>query len=307
MGRKRRLIIVGLPLFAKRLSDSLGSRMKDWEVIHLDTYYKRKDKLKALFMVPRADVLYSLNGTLSQSRTIDLALKNKVKCIMHWVGTDVLKSTEAFNSGNYQKNYIHDIVHFCEVNWIREELKEINIEAKIMNFAAFEKKFEAVYPKDKKLRVLSYMSDERADFYGLPTLIRLAARNPAIEFTVVGAKGEKYSPLPPNLKALGWVNNMDKYFDDSHATMRIPEHDGLSTFVLESLARGKKVLYNHPYDHCIFTPSEKEMQEVLLSLNDEVSAGTFSPNLSGKTFIEENFNSDYVFSLLISEINALLD
>ena len=307
MGKKRRIIIVGLPLFAKRLSEALKPRMKDWRVTHLDTYTNRKDQLKGLFLIPKADVIYSINGTLSKSRVFDIALKNKVKCIMHWVGTDVLKSTNAYQSGIYKNDYIRQVNHFCEVNWIQEELKQIEIDAKIMNFASFDKKYSVTIPKSKKLQILSYMSDERAEFYGLPKVIDLARKFPEVDFTVVGAKAEKYHPLPDNFKALGWVDDMDLQFNNCHATIRFPEHDGLSNFVLESLARGKQVLYNHPYPNCIYCSTEIELENALGRLNTDFEKGVYSSNEKGKLFIEKEFNSDYVFSQLINEINSLVE
>lgn len=306
MGKKR-IVIVGLSLFAKRLSEALKPRMKGWKVIHLDTYSSRKDQLRGLYLIPKADVVYSINGTINKSRVFDIALKNNVNCIMHWVGTDVLKSTKSYKEGLFNEDYINNVNHFCEVNWIQDELKQIEIDAKILNFAAFDKKFDLVAPQTEKLQVLSYMSDERSEFYGLPKVIELARKFSDIDFTIVGAKAEDYKPLPDNLKALGWVNDMDKYFDNSHVTIRVPKHDGLSNFVLESLARGKHVLYNHPYPNCTYCPDQVELEKAMESLNVDFKKGIYNFNDKGKQFIEKEFNSDYVFSRLINEINSLIE
>lgn len=307
MGKKRRIIIVGLPLFAKRLSEALKPRMKDWNVVHLDTYTNRRDQLRGLFLLPKTDVIYSINGTLSKSRVFDIALKKNVKCIMHWVGSDVLNSTRAYQKGIYKTEYIEKVNHYCEVNWIQKELKQIEVEAKIMNFASFDKKYKVVTPQSNRLKVLSYMSDERAEFYGLTKVIDLARKLPKIDFTIVGAKADKYRPLPENVEALGWVEDMNFQFDNCHATIRIPEHDGLSNFVLESLARGKQVLYNHPYPNCTFCSTQKEIENELNKLNSDFENGMYQANEKGKLFIEKEFNSDYVFSRLINEINSLIE
>jgi len=307
MGKKRRIIIVGLPLFAKRLSDAIKPRMNNWEIVHLDTYTKRIDQLRGLFLIPKADIVYSINGTLSNSKVFDLALRNNVTCIMHWVGTDVLKATQVYNAGNYKLEYIEKVLHFCEVNWIQEELKAIEINAKIMNFASFDKKFIITTPPSERLKILSYMSDSRAEFYGLPKVIDLANRFPDIDFTIVGATADKFKPLPENLRSLGWVDDMDTQFDNCHATIRIPEHDGLSNFVLESLARGKQVFYNHPYQNCIFCPTQKELEKAISMLQDALKKGEYLPNNQGKAFIEKEFNADYVFSQLINELNSLFE
>lgn len=307
MGKKRRIIIVGLHLFAQRLSEELRSRMKNWEVIHLDTYASKIDQLRGLFLIPNADVVYSINGTLDTSKVFDLALKKNVGCIMHWVGTDVLKATKAFNEGRYKKEFVEKITHFCEVNWIQEELKQINIDAKIVNFASFDKVFDSVIPKSNRLKLLSYMSDARAEFYGLQKVIDLANVFPEIDFTIVGATADSFKHLPENMKALGWINDMDAQFDNCHATIRVPEHDGLSNFVLESLARGKQVFYNHPYENCIFCPSQIDLQNGIREMLNKFSRGECLSNEKGKITVEKEFNADFVFSRLINEINLKVE
>ncbi|MFZ6052139.1 hypothetical protein [Halocola ammonii] len=307
MGKKRRIIIVGLPLFAKRLAEALKPRMESWNVIHLDTYTSRKDQLKGLFLIPKADVIYSINGTLSKSRVFDIALKNNVNCIMHWVGTDVLKSTEAYQSGIYKEDYLDKVNHFCEVNWIQDELKQIEIDARIVNFASFDRSYALTAPDSNRLRILSYMPENRSEFYGLPKVIDLAKNFPEIDFTIVGATAKKYQPLPENLEALGWVDDMDFQFDNCHATIRVPQHDGLSNFVLESLARGKQVLYNHPYPNCIYCSGQDELENALTEMNADFKKGKYEFNQKGKLFIEKEFNSDYVFSKLINEIHSIIE
>ena len=306
MGKKRRLILVGLPLFAKRLHAALENKLIDWEVIHLDTYTSRFDKIRAVFLLPNADIVYSINGTITGSKVFDIALRNRVKCIMHWVGTDVLNAIQAHKSGDFRLDFIEKVHHLCEVDWIQDELKPIGIHAKILNFASFNHSFEIQVPKGKKLRLLTYMSDARAEFYGLPKVIELAKVFPEVSFTIVGAKASDFHPLPKNVEALGWVENIDFHFDNSHATIRIPKHDGLSNFVLESLARGKHVLYNHPYSHCNFCPTHENLEQAIRQLKQTVEQDTFKPNLAGKQFVEREFNSNYVFSQLIREFETVV-
>lgn len=306
MDKKRSIIIVGLPLFAKRLSDALRLRMHGWDVVHLDTYSKKSDKIKAWFMIPRADVIYSINGTLGRSKVFDLAIKHNKLAIMHWVGTDVLDASSAFEKGTYKKDFVQRVVHFCEVNWIQDELQQIGVDAEILNFASFDRKFDVVYPQTNRLKILSYMSDARAEFYGLPSVIELARKFSDVDFSIVGAKAQKFQPLPQNLVAHGWVDQMEPHFDACHATIRFPQHDGLSNFVLESLARAKHVLYNHPYPNCTFCPSLVELERAVYDLREAVKLGTYQPNLNGKQFVENEFNSEHIFGKLIEKINALL-
>jgi hypothetical protein len=268
MGRPLKIIIVGLPLFAERLAKSLKEFDPSNNYISLNTYYKRWDKIRAKFLIPRADLLFSINGTILPSGVFDLAFSKKIPVVMNWVGTDVLLAEKAIESGSFRQNYINQAIHFCEVNWIQEELENSGISAEICNFASFDKKFEAKLPTEKKLNVLSYIPKERSDFYGIEMLLRVAKNLPNIQFLIAGTKAEEYQPLPQNVQALGWVKNMDEVYDRSHVAVRIPEHDGLSTFILESLARGKEVIYKYSFDYCFKCTNEDELTRRLKELED---------------------------------------
>lgn len=297
-----KVIVVGLPLFAKRLAKSLGNFDKSNSYTWLNTYYSKIDKLKARFLIPRAECIISINGSIETSKVFDLALNRKIPLIMIWVGTDVITATAAFKSGKYRKDYIENAVHFCEVNWIQDELKAIGINADIVNFASFDKKFQLMNPISKKFTVLTYIPNQRSEFYGPNLFLNVARSFPDINFIIAGTKAEEYQPLPENVKALGWVEDMDSLYADVHLCVRIPEHDGLSTFILESLARGKDVIYKYPFDYCLQAGNEMEFKSVLQSRYSLFINGLWESNRSGAEFIANEFNSTQILGELKKRI-----
>lgn len=301
-----RVLIVGLPLFAERLSLALSEFDPDSRFVHLDTYYSKRDKLQALWQIRRADCVVSINGSITPSRVFELALKRNVPLIMNWVGTDVLKSTKAFKEGNFEQDYIDKATHFCEVGWIQEELAEIGINAEIVNFAAFKKSFELKPVPNKKLTVLSYISHRRSDFYGMRTLIRMAEQFPTMNFLIAGTDAADYQPLPANMKALGWVNKMDEFFDQTHVCVRFTEHDGLSNFILESLARGKQVAYKNAFNHCAHCPDEEILAATLLDFETKLKNGDDLINSDGAEFIREEFNENVILGNFLEKIKAAI-
>jgi len=305
MGRPLKIIIVGLPLFAERLAKSLKEFDPSNNYISLNTYYKRWDKIRAKFLIPRADLLFSINGTILPSGVFDLAFSKKIPVVMNWVGTDVILAEKAIESGSFRQNYINQAIHFCEVNWIQEELKNSGISAEICNFASFDKKFEAKLPTEKKLNVLSYIPKERSDFYGIEMLLRVAKNLPTIQFLIAGTKAEEYQPLPQNVQALGWVKNMDEVYDRSHVAVRIPEHDGLSTFILESLARGKEVIYKYSFDYCYQCTNEDELTRRLKELEDAFNRGEWKVNSDGIDFIADEFSRERILGNLLMKIQQI--
>lgn len=297
-----KVIVVGLPLFAKRLAKSLGNFDKSNSYTWLNTYYAKIDKLKARFLIPSTECVISINGSIETSKVFDLALNRKIPLIMIWVGTDVVTATSAFKSGKYRKDYIENAIHFCEVNWIQDELKAIGINADIVNFASFDKTFQLVNPISQKFTVLTYIPNQRSEFYGPNLFLNVARFFPDINFIIAGTTAEEYQPLPENVKALGWVEDMDSLYANVHLCVRIPEHDGLSTFILEALARGKDVIYKYPFDYCLQAENEMEFKNVLQSRYSLFMDGLWDSNRSGAEFIANEFNSTQILGELKKRI-----
>lgn len=302
-----KIVIVGLPLFAERLANALTEYDHENTYIHLDTYYKKADQLKALWHIPRAECVVSINGSIVSSRVFDLAFKHKVPLIMNWVGTDVLKSIKAFNEGKHLQHYIDDAIHFCEVDWIKSELEEVGVEADVVNFAAFRKSFDLKKATSKELTVLSYIPGKRSDFYGMPTLIRMAEKLPTVQFLIAGTEGQEYAPLPSNMKALGWVDNMDEVYEKTHVCVRYTEHDGLSNFILESLARGKKVIYRNSFNNCSHCPDEDMVAAQIELFEKELKEGGDLLNPEGARFIQNEFNEETILGGYLKRIKNAVE
>jgi glycosyltransferase involved in cell wall biosynthesis len=225
---------------------------------------------------------------------------------MNWVGTDVLLASEALKSGTFRKDYMDYATHFCEVSWIQDELKAIGIEAEIVNFASFDRVFDLQMPQSNRLSVLSYIAKIRSDFYGIDTFLNAAKRLPEIDFLIAGTEAEEYTPLPSNVRALGWVQDMQQVYNQAHVCVRIPEHDGLSTFILEALARGKQVIYKYPFDHCHVCETEDELVKRLQELDLDLKSGNWTVNTEGASFIREHFNKERILADLLQRLTKLV-
>ncbi|MFN5416170.1 MAG: hypothetical protein ACK5B9_03875, partial [Flavobacteriia bacterium] len=299
------VIIIGLPLFAERLQKNLEKFYTEGKFIHLNTYYSKWDKIRSLWLIPKADLVFSINGSITQSKVFDLTLKHNIPFIMNWVGTDVLRAIEAHKNKSFNSDYVQKAIHYCEVSWIQEELKPIGINAVVQNFASFDNQFYIRENRNKKFTVLNYIADEKPEFYGIKEYLELAKLLPNINFLIAGTKGEKFYPLPQNVQALGWVKNMDEVFSKVHVCMRIPEHDGLSTYILESLARGKQVIYKYKFEHCFQASTSEEAAMILDRLYLQFVEGEKLDNNAGKEFVEKNFNSQVILGQLIHNFKSI--
>lgn len=296
-----RVLIVGLPLFTERLQKELSAFDPSNTYYRLDTYYNRVDRVKAFFLIPRVDVVYSINGALDKSRVFDLAFKFRKKVMMTWVGTDVTKALKLKERNEY---YLKNAEHYCEVSWIQNELKELGIQAEILNFFNFEKPYPLQVVEDKKLKVLTYISKNREIYYGWEQIISAARINMDVDFIIVGTDGKDLGEIPENVNCLGWVENMEAQFNKAHCTIRFVEHDGLSGFVLESLYRGKQVLYSEPLEHCIYVKDANELCVAIDELKEQLGSGSSLLNEKGAEFVENNFNRTFILNRIIEKLKS---
>lgn len=306
MGRRKKIIVVGLPLFSKKFVSEFSKFTKEYKLIALDTYYSKFDQLKFLFHIYTTDLIFSINGSLTKSLVFDIAFRNKIPVVMNWVGTDVIKSTQAFKNNAYVSIYKEEAIHFCEVDWIKEELDEIGIQAEISNFASFDRVFELKPTNNKRLTVLSYIPDNRAEFYGIKDILELSRSFPDVDFITVGGDSKAYEPLPENYKAIGWIKDMGHVYDKVDICIRHTEHDGLSTFVLEGLARGKVVFYNNKFTHCHFTPNLETLKKHLSEVLRSFDSGNSIVNSEGAKFISTEFSKDVIFKKLKTKIDNVI-
>ena len=300
-----RVLIIGLPLFAKRVQRDLSEFDSDNSYTHLDTYTGLWNKVKTLFTVPRVDIVYSLNGAVRDSMVFSLALRFNKILVIHWVGTDVVKAKKHIADNEYNHDIVNKAVHFSEVGWIQKELAESGIESDVMSFVSFEESLEAKDRSVEEFYVLTYITYERAKFYGIDMIISLAKDNPDIVFKIAGM--DHYdTELPTNIKLLGWVDNLGEIIVKSGVCLRYTDHDGLSSFVLETLALGKHIIYNNEFDHCMYAQDQQGIEMHINALKTAHANGEEIANTKGEIFIKEKFNKKYVLGALVNKFQALV-
>lgn len=304
---KRRIAIVGLPMYAKKLAEDLNTFKGEKWCYHFDTYYNRKDRLKLLLTIKKYDLIFSINGTLQTSRLFDLAHKKNVPVLMLWAGSDVMYATDAFHKHpeNYRKEYIDRHFHAAVSPQLSAELAEIGINAKFTIYQNFSVKSQSSEPFET-LKVLIRIAKNREDFYGLDRTVSIAKELPDIGFTVVGTENVP-KDAPENMTFLGWMDNMPALFDSHAIALRLPVHDGLSPFVLEALANGCHVCYNQKLDHCEYTTSNEQVISFLNAMKKKLAeTGKIERNIEGQTFIQSNFEFKHVNSNLEKLIEQVI-
>lgn len=225
-------------------------------------------------------------------------LGKKVSII--WIGTDVL-DFKKIHTGFRAKLIKTLSNHYCECDWISEELRDLGINAKIGPYITYSTLFKndliqsddlVKHERSEKFSVLSYAGKGRENFYGIDKIIATAAILPEIEFLIVGTNGEglEYHGLK-NIKFFGWIpkQEMNELYVKSIVMARLTEHDGLSYSVLEALHNKLVVLFSYDYPNTIKINTTEELTDALKNLYEQWLKGQLSINDDGYNFVYREF------------------
>jgi hypothetical protein len=171
-----RVLINGLPLFAKRLSEQLQKYDTTSSYIFLDTYNSRWAQLLFYLYLPFSDCVISMNGVTDNSGSLNLVLKRKKKLILQWMGTDALLAMDRFEKRTIDRKYIDYGYNFVDSMWLMEEVKSLGVAAEYMHFKSVN-----VVPNKHvydKISVISYVAENRQTFYGMKQIAEIAKEFP---------------------------------------------------------------------------------------------------------------------------------
>ena len=296
-----KVIIIGLPYFAKKIAAGLAEVDPFNRFIALNTGNNRLEDLRFIWHLLSAHTVYLVGGQTRCGGTLLLARLLRKKVIMHWVGTDVLMALEAHAKGAVDLDLIQSSRHLCEVQWMKEELSPLGLTVGIAKIAAFSKERAEPATLPDTFSVLSYIGRGRELFYGLKRVLASAERFPLIPFRIVGIDSCQEA-LPANVTLLGWTDDMTLEFQRCVVYLRLPDHDGLSFSVLEAFSHGRYVGYSCPLPGASHIQGQDDLDELLGSLSDQHRDGTLDINRVGYDLILSDYTKPEVFSPLLMEL-----
>jgi hypothetical protein len=305
MGKKV-IIIVGLPLFAKKMALDLSEIDKSKTYLAFDTYYSLKDKILFFFTLPFSSLVISFNGVTDKSGTIEWVLRLKKKLIFQWMGTDALLAMERFKDGSIYRKYIDYATNFVDSPWQQDEVKSINLPIHIVPFK-YGRELTPLkhYPK---MAIFTYVAESRMVFYGWEKIKFAAQKFPLIEFRVSGLKSvtEDY---PSNIKLLGWLKSeeMDKEIVTAPIFLRMTDHDGFSVTVIEALSVGAEVIWTHPSECIHWVKNEIELVNKIEELLKLIQNRNLSPSNENINFSKKAYNKIALLRNYVSNLENLLN
>jgi hypothetical protein len=299
--KPRRVLIIGYPYFVNRIKE-LAANSSDYQFLIMP-----QKGLQRWWALAWADVIYLIGGDLRPNRFYKVAIFLRKKLIMHWVGSDILEMQEWQKKGRrFCPFLLKKAVHWAEVNWTANELKELGVKAQVVPLTPASIPAE-VKELPVKFVALTYLPPGKELFYGSAHIVRLAEQYPEIVFLAVAASPtEPHPEWPANIIPVGWVDNMEELYREVTVLIRLTDHDGLSFMVLEALANGRYVIWSYPFDGVYQATEYSKLAQTIADLYQEFKDGNLPLNQSGRSFIEEHFQPQVVWQRINKGIGEVL-
>jgi hypothetical protein len=286
-----RLLVLGYPRFARRQMAVFQQR--GWRCTYIESAFV----MHALTRVPFCDAVYQIGIPIVPRSIFEMCRRFGRPVVKHWVGTDVLRATD---QAVREQNRIHYIEHWADAPWLADELARAGIAAKVVAVSPI----VAVPPlpmPPAPLTVLTYLPDDKYEFYGAQIVYELARLLPEVRFLVLASE-RRGRPAPDNLDFIGYHEDVHSVYARSHVLVRMPDHDGMSQMILEALNHGRYAIWNYAMEGVLKATTAAEAADHLRTLRDRLAAGTLPPNDVGRDHVRRDFLGSAVADRLCAGI-----
>lgn len=296
-----RVIITGLPLFSKRMADDLNEFTHSKQFIYLNTYYSKWDQIKFICLLPFVSGVVSMNGVSSKSGILDYVCLWGKKIWMQWMGTDILLANDRSKNKTINTKYIERACHWVDAPWMQQELADISIASKTIDFK-FLSNIPTTLKKYKKLEVCTYIPQNRQEFYGMHYLCELAKAHPEIDFHVYGTKNpDEFAPK--NVICWDWqpTDVLHQKMSESAVFLRLTKHDGYSVSVIEAMSLGCEVVSFFPFDKA-HVVTETSILPTFAQVIQEINERGLTPNFHLQEYYQNKYKKTNVLTNLYNEL-----
>jgi hypothetical protein len=111
--------------------------------------------------------------------------------------------------------------------------------------------------------ILTYLPSSNREFYGSKYIELLINKYPQITFYIL-ADDEHVFAHYPNVKSLGWIDDLQDAWNNIGLLVRMTAHDGYPRMFLEALARAKYIVHNNTLPGVWLANNENELIEKVM-------------------------------------------
>lgn len=273
---RRGIVLIGQGGWVRSLATGLASAGLNVRTAPLDSVRQAADVRTWLEVARAAHIVrigFRPGANTWRGRAFDLALavvRRGARVSCYWIGTDVMTFAADVTSGArvaaWRSPALSIDHHLAGSEPLRIELAALGISSQVLGFPwrTVEAPTE-LPPLPDDFRVVSYVPDGRAEFYGGPVLMEVARRMPSVWFEIMGGSGSWAADPPPNVQFLGWVDDPARLYATSSCVVRLTEHDSIGGTAVEGLLFGRPVLYTQMLDHTVKVDMTTESVEAALA------------------------------------------
>ncbi len=271
---RRRAVVVGFSYYGHALARLMNAHATSWSMRYFDG--SRIGTLASIAAARDADAIVSFGGPGPNAALAAAARRRGIPVVVIWAGSDVQRAAREPQMLELIKCLSY--THLADGPWLVDELRALGLEARYVPVTAVEPCTLAPLPDE--FSVFTYLPEPRRAFYGERTVYAIARGLPNVRFDVIG-RGAPNPGAPSNVRFLGYVKEMGACIDAHTALLRMPEHDGKSMLVLETLARARHVLWSYPFTAATRVRTATEAIATLADLRDLHARGDLELNRAG--------------------------
>ena len=276
----------------KRLFTENGHEVSEFSSTKPLQFLRILDYIK---QIGDCDMLYFVGGNITKSRFyIKIAKKLGKKVVIHWAGSDVYYLSDRIDK---HRPYFKGVIHLACSEKLTEELKEFDIDSAYVPLVPYEMDM-SIQPLPPKHCIMVYLPQGKEEFYGVAPTRELALAHPEIIFHIVANEGTPELELPNVVfhKKME-LSELNELYKEVSVLVRLTEHDGLPMMMLESLAKGKTVLYRfgHPYTYCPVSMNREDILRVF----DEIVSSPPVLNEEGSRYVREFYSPESVTGMYL--------
>lgn len=287
-GKRSYGVVIGFPYYGRYLARLVNEQSSTWHLEYRGESYAAR--LRSLLEMGSCGALICFGGPGPDSALAEAARRNNVPVIVIWAGSDV--QTAASDPGFMEVMKHEGHINIADGAWLVDELRELGIVSSYVPVTAV-RAAEHPAPLPQTFRVVAYLPEPRRTFYGEKAVYAVARACPEVEFLVVG-DGDANPAAPANVRFLGYVSDMAQVLDDSSALLRLPQHDGKSMLVLETLARARHVVWTYQFPGVRRAETLTDAIAAVRELEEMHRSGTLDINREGYEYVRERFSRETI-------------
>ncbi len=190
--------------------------------------------------------------------------------IVIWAGTDVLTVAQnPFDLAVYRRRSYDNI---SDGPWLVDELAKIGITSDVSSSHGCARGRAGHSISERLSGAYIFPRSHAVPFTAKSAFTRSLVPCPTLSFFVIGS-GTSNPSAPDNVTFRGYVGDVPEQIDAATVLLRLPDHDGKSMLVLETLARARHVIWTHEFPGVHAVQQHSPGVQIARGVTGEASSG----------------------------------